>query len=260
MPTVPGTPLPPKGPSLRTELQGLKDMANKSTMPKKYSQELGRIIDDEVINRFQKGGATSGETLQEIKSSLTNLSKQKMRSENYDVRKQGLALQEANAALRRMIDRENPTYAADLKAADTAYAKFKIAQAAAAAPGAKGGVFTPAQYAQAVRKMDRTKDKDATSRGKANQQAFAAAAKNVIGDTMPDSGTPYQALAAALLAPRKGMGLLGIPGGLAGSALLGPLYSPTGVKLMNRMIQSPPNFGAGAGMALPIGAAEAGQQ
>jgi hypothetical protein len=253
--TVPGQAVTPPTPSLRMELDNIKAMAASSKMPKPFVDEINRIIDTEIIDRFQKGGVTSGETIKEIQSQLRELSQTKGRSENYDVRRQGAAIQEAKAALDRMIERENPEYAAELKAVNEGYAKFKIVQRAAASTGAKEGVFTPAQFQSAVRAKDVTKDKRAYSEGEALQQPFAQAGKKILGNTLPDSGTPTQLLIADLLLGGGGHMLLG-PQGIAAGLALPAIYSRPGMTAMQRLLMNPPSGARAGARAGVVGTAQ----
>jgi hypothetical protein len=252
-------PMGPPAPSLRNELDTLKSMTAQSKMPRKYQQELGRIFDEDIIGRFEKSGLASGQTLKDVQSQLTTLAKKKAQSDDRDVNKQGLAIAQAKQAVDRMIERENPQYADELKAVNDGYAKFKIVQRAAASTGAKEGIFTPAQFQAAVRAKDATKDKRAFSEGEARQQPLAQAGKSVLGDTMPDSGSPYQLAIYDLLLGGGGHALLG-PQGIAAGLAIPVMYSQAGTSAMQSMLMNPPNIGRGAAMAGPLGASQPPQQ
>ena len=280
-PAVPGQ-IPPPGPSLRADIDNVIAMAKSSKMPKKYADELERIINAEVLDRFpglpkpkartaadiagSRPGATpsgreqvvGGETIKTMQSNLRREINLKKNNENRDVRDQAQALKEVQAAINRALERENPQLAAEMKAVDRGYAKYKIVERAAGK--SKDGFFTPAQFLQAIKDKDKSKDKHLSSIGKAPMQDFGKAAQKIIGDTLPDSGTPTQALVAALVSSglgKKGMGILGIPGGLAGMAGLSPIYSPAGLSLPERMLLRPPGRrGRAAGVAagaIPFG-------
>lgn len=238
--------------SLRNDLIQLRQMVDGSSLPKKYKSEFGRIVDDDVIGRFtENGGLAPGEVLKQIDTNLRVLAQKKGLSDKRDINTVGLAINQARVALKQMIERENPGLAQELKATDTAYAKFKIVQKATVAAG-KDGVFTPAQFERAVKAQDRTKDKRAYSEGDANMQDLAKAAREALGDSIPDSGTASQLFMAALAG--GGKGLLGIPGGIAGASALAIPYSKTGTGLMQRALTGPPgNTGAAVARALPFG-------
>lgn len=161
-------------------------------LPPEQAGQLTRIIENEVVKRFTSQGKASGETLKNIESKLGNLAKDFGRSDNYDVRILGDAVQEVQAALRRMVEDVNPSYGKELAKINEGYANFKRVQKAAAAVGAKEGVFTPAQLHNAAKAGDRSKDKARFAVGEALMQDFSGAGKGVMGATVPDSGTPFR--------------------------------------------------------------------
>lgn len=233
LPAVPGSAVPPQTPSLRMELDSLKNMAQTGNMPKKFSAELSQIIDDEIIKRFGPNGVVSGETVKEVQSQIRAISKAKMRSEDYNVRKQGLALKEANSAIDRMVREVNPQFADALKSVDAGYAKFKIAQAAVKGSTNADGLVTPTGFMRAVRAKDFTKDKSAYTSGTALQQDLATAASKYVPDTLPEKINLSQ-LAGRVISHKYGLGALGVPGGAGIAAVLSPLYSRGGSNMARR--------------------------
>lgn len=194
---------PPTGPgqslrvSLADELNTIREMG--SSLPEPQMGQLNRIIDKEVINRFTPQGLASGETLKNIESKLGVLAKEFGKSDNYDVRTLGGAVEEIQAALRRMVRDVNPQHADELAKINQGYANFKRVQRAASAVGAKEGTFTPAQLQNAVKALDRSKDKAKFARGEALMQDLSNAGKSALSQTVPDSGTPFRLLNALLL-------------------------------------------------------------
>ena len=253
---------PPAPPTLWAELQNIKRMALDG-MDRKYAQELGRDIDSLIINRFEKNGSglIGGETVKKLQSELGNLIKTKQRSETWSVREQAQALKEADAAIDRMLRRENPTLAPELEKLDAGYAKFKIAQGAAARAGAREGVNTPKMYDSAVRAADKSKDKARYAEGKANQQDLSRAGTRYMSNVLPDSGTPYGlALMHMILnavTGKSGGGMTGFPGALLGATMLGPLYSKGAQSAMVNMLTNPSRAGARFGQAAPYGLGQA---
>lgn len=183
-------------PSFKQELDTIRTMGQ--NMPQPQRGQLGRIIDREVVNRFTPQGLASGETLKNIESELNQIAKDFRKSDNYDTRILGNAVEEIQASMRRMIENVNPNYQGELAKINEGYANFKKVQIAAGNIGAKDGVFTPAQLQRAVRAQDTTKDKRAFSEGDALMQDLSGAGKNVLSQTVPDSGTPFRV--AAMLA------------------------------------------------------------
>lgn len=177
-------------PTLREELDVIRQMG--ANLPEAQAGQLNRIIENEVVKRFTPAGIASGETLKNIESKLGGMAKDFARSENYDVRTMGDAVQEVQAALRRMVENVNPGYGKELSAVNSGWANFKRVQKAAASVGAKEGVFTPAQLQSAVKAADKSKDKARFAVGEAMMQDLSGAGKSVMSSTVPDSGTPFR--------------------------------------------------------------------
>lgn len=206
LPAKPGQAAPP---SLRQELDNIRQMAQ--NLPEPQRGQIGRIIDREVVNRFTSHGKASGETLKDIESKLGGIAKRAGRSDDYDVRTMGGAVEEVQNAMRRMIEHVNPAYQGELAKINEGYANFKKVQNAAGKVGANEGVFTPAQLHAAVRAGDTSKDKARFSEGNALMQDLSGAGKAVLSPSVPDSGTPLRAsLMYALSHPLKATAL-GVP-------------------------------------------------
>ena len=162
---------------------------------KPQAAQLGRIIKNEIINRFTENGRrATGTVLKDIESKLGGMAKDFARSDNYDVRTMGIAVKELQASLRRMIERANPKYQGQLGNINNGYANLMRVQNAAGRTGAKEGVFTGAQLQAAVRQLDPSKNKRAFARGNAMMQDLSEPAKSVLSQTVPDSGTPMRLL------------------------------------------------------------------
>lgn len=240
LPAMAGQPAPP---SFRQELSTIRAMGN--NMPQPQRGQLGRIIDREVVNRFTPQGLASGETLKNIESELNQIAKDFRKSDNYDTRILGSAVEEVQASMRRMIENVNPNYQGELAKINEGYANFKKVQIAAGGVGARDGVFTPAQLQSAVRRQDTTKDKRAFSEGDALMQDLSGSGRNVLAPRVPDSGTPFRV--AAMLAARHP--LLSILGGLGAIP-----YSRMGQSVLQSLMlrQGQPAFNDVAGRVAPV--------
>lgn len=214
--------------SLREELDNLRQLGQ--NLPEPQRGQLGRIIDKEIIDRFTPQGMAAGETLKDIESKLGGMKKYFRKSENYDVRNLGDAVDEMQAALRRMTERVNPMYQGELQKINEGYANFKITQRAASNVGAAEGAFTPAQHHRAVRAQDFSKDKARFAEGNALQQDLSTAGKKVLPSTVPDSGTPLRAALMYSLANPLKAGALAVPVGAASMA-----YTPMGMRAISKL-------------------------
>lgn len=209
-------------------------------LPQEYIDRLNFAIQNEIIDRFDANGHISGDLAQNVGTRLDELIGPMIRSDNPYTQKIGYALRQADRALDDMMSAHNPMLQAAKDRIDSGWAKFKTVQRAAAAAGAHpDGTFTPAQLSRSVLARDRSKDKAAFARGDAMMQDLASAARDVLPQTVPDSGTPERAA------------LMGILGGAAKfephtAAALGlsalPYVSPvsrTTNAVVNRLAQTP---------------------
>jgi hypothetical protein len=214
----------------------------------KVAKTVSRIVDDEVIKRF-KNGVASGDELKGIQETLRTEA-DTFRRGGYDERKAAAAVDKAKDSLTAMLKRVDPAHAAELEAVDRGYAKYKTSARASNYAKQSGGIYTPGQRLQAIRARDKSKDKDRFSTGTAPGQKQAQAAQDVLGNTVPDSGTPGRAaLLYALTHPGTALP------GLAASIPASILYSEPVLKALQRsaMKGGSPAGTAGAA-ALPIGA------
>jgi hypothetical protein len=190
---------------------------------------INKTIDDNVLNRFQGQNAVTGETLKNIQTNLNNDISRFGKSTVPDDILVSQALKEVRSNLLDLIRRSNPQNAAELKAIDTGYANFKRVEKAAGLIGSEEGVFSPAQLQSAVKAADKSKDKSQFATGQALMQDLSETGKTVLGNKLPDSGTPYRSL-AALIASGGAAGA-GYPA-IAAGMLAGPaLYSAPGQRL-----------------------------
>ena len=216
---------------LISDINGVKALGK--NLPDAERGQLERIINNEIIDRFTAaGGKASGETLKEIESELGKNHKIFQRSESYDTRKLGDAVQELQASLRRMFERANPGKAEELTKANTAYANLVRVRDAASLAGAKEGVFSPAQLSGAVRKADPSKAKSSFAKGNALMQDISDAANGVLPSSVPDSGTATRAMI--------GMSLLGDIGRLTTGLTAALPYSTPGLVMSRLALTSRP--------------------
>lgn len=126
----------------------------------------------------------------------------------------GMALRDVRDALRDAWERHSAPEAIEhLRATDLAYRRLMILDRASTSSAAPEGVFGPTQLWSAVKANDPTLGKRATAQGVAELQDLAESAKNVLGKTVADSGTPERG--AAMWAARE----LGPAVALGGAAM-----------------------------------------
>ena len=213
----------------QTAISNLRNMVDGGAINQASKDFFNKWIDGNVLNKFQGQGAVTGQTLKQVQSDLRETINRLGASTDADQRLIGDALKEAQDQVRQLVTRNNPQFSKELKAIDTGYANFKRVEAAAALSGAEAGIFSPAQLQSAVRTMDKSKDKSKFATGEALMQDLSEPAKTILGNKLPDSGTPYRSLAALIAS--GGAGAAGYPA-IAGGLLAGPaLYSAPGQRL-----------------------------
>lgn len=235
-----------KTPAIDNQL--LSDLGNLRAMlgnqPKDMASRLEHIIDNEILARTDQGRLT-GEAIKKAESNLGSLARGLGRSQDYDTRILGDAVEEAQRSLRSWLERAAPPDAVrDLQKANAGWAAFKRVQRAASSVGAEDGVFTPAQLHNAVKAMDYSKDKASFARGDALMQELSSAGKSVLGSKVPDSGTPERAMTAGLLGLLGGVatGTASIPWTAAAAAAPLAAYIPGGRQAAAALLARRPGF------------------
>jgi len=232
------------------ELQSLA--GNMQNMPKDKAEQFVRIVRNEIAERFTDGHIT-GEGIKAAESNLGRMAKGYKSNQDFDTRMLGDALEEAQASLRRFVERNAPKEGAEqLQKANAGWAAFKRVQGAAASVGSDQGVFTPAQLQAAVKAKDRSIDKGAFARGNALMQDLSEAGKSVMSPRVPNSGTPERIAAmAAMGAFASGSALS--PYALAGIPLAA-MYTRPGMYLASHGAAGIPGLLGSSGPALTAAA------
>lgn len=214
------------------------------------------IIRDKLMRHFSPGGGMTGEGYKEAEGELGRLASDYMNSGTASERQMGGAIKQVQAELKDLLLRSNPAHREQLSAINAAYADLLRVEGAAAKTGAVGGghqmgVFTPAQLNQSVRALDPSLRKSAFARGEARMQDLGDTARVVLGDKVPDSGTPFRgylglpALLAASHADPTGLSFLPAVAG----AGVGAAYTPAGRSIMEHLLaRRPPGAAAAASL------------
>ena len=231
-----------------SEMQNLKTLAE--DLPEDRAKQFSKIIDNKVLSKFTDAGLMHPEQMKKIQSELGEKVRLYMGSTDADQREMSTAFQEAQAILRRAVERQNPEYGQELKNIDAGYANLIRLERAASTVGSREGVFSPAQLKNASRALDPSLRKRQTAQGKALLQNFAEEGQSVLGQKVPDSGTPFRlgamtGLGATYLAsPSIPMAILGASGA----------YTPMGQKTMAQLLTKRPELLRKTGRTLSKGA------
>lgn len=191
-------------------------------LPKDKIDQFVRVLKNEVADRIN-AGSLPADALKAAESNLGQISRGYLKSADYDQRQLGKAIQEAQHALRQMVQRQAPQFADELQKINQGWANFLRTQRAATSVGAQDGVFNAAQLHSAVKAMDQSRNKGSFAAGRALMQDLSEPAKAMMTPAVANSGTADRALLAYLLAnPIKATGLF------AASLPASALYSDLG--------------------------------
>lgn len=197
---------------LLSELTQLRQSVKASMLPKEVKAQFESAVKAQIDGKFQGQGVMLPQTFKTSESELGRLAARYGADPSADKQLLGDALQEAQAIMRRALERSSaPDIAADAKAANAAWAKFVRLQKAAGMQVAREGVFSPEQYNSAVRAMDQSVRKGGYARGDALGQNISDNALAVMGSTVPDSGTPFRTLVAEPIKGAVSMAAAGLP-------------------------------------------------
>lgn len=174
-------------------------LAEADIMTDARKQQLINILQSRVLRKMSAGGQMSGRIMKEVDSDLGRLARQYMKAQDPDQRHLGDALYLTQMSLRNLVKRNNPQYDGQIEDINRAYAMLLRVENAAAQPGAKEGVFSPANLNRAVRSMESSMRKRRFAHGTSLMQEGAERAESVLGATVPDSGTPFRAASLGAL-------------------------------------------------------------
>jgi hypothetical protein len=157
----------------------------------------------------QQGGKIKAADLHEMASNLKSKARSLTGSQDAMQAEVGAALDDIAESLANYRNQFLPDAAkASIKDLDRGYAKYKRVERAASSVGANEGEFSPAQLYNAVKGLEKGKDKGQFARGKSLMQGLASDAKSVLSDKMGDSGTAPRMLNSNLLA--QALGIAGV--------------------------------------------------
>jgi len=211
----------------------IQGMVDDLVMPKAEKMKFANALND-VKQSIDKNGVITSEGYKKLESALGTKARKLAASQDIYDGDMAPAVKQLQQELKEMLKRQAGSHADDLQLTNSAWAKFKRVQNASSKLGADDGNFTPAQFQNAVRAMDKSKDKAAFARGGALMQDLGDAGKSVLGNKVPNSGTADRALMTgagiySMIDPMVGLPLL------AGSSLYTqPMQRMLGASVSNR--------------------------
>ena len=220
------------------EIDGLRNLAQ--DLPEARTAQFEKYLENNVLNRFTKEGNMLGDTMKQVDEKLGKDIRRYANAQDPDQQIFGDALKETQAILRRLVERGNQEHAPRLAAINEGWANLVRVEKAASMLGAKEGVFSGANLRNAVKSSDARIRKRGFGRGEALMQDLADAGEKVLGQKVPDSGTPFRMGAmmplgaSYMFSPDLAFGALGAAGA----------YSPQGVSLARLLLSSRPTGAA----------------
>lgn len=180
---------------------------NAALNPNNLSRNARTRLNDTVADVRQRlSGPVSGRDFKQIESELTGLIRS---AENGAPEARALVapLRATRQALRDSLQRQNPEASRDLGLANQAYANFERINRAAANPATAraDGSFTPGNLNSALARAEGRN----YARGEALLQDLSDAGVTVLGDKVPDSGTPLRSLLTMGVPSAGGLAVMG---------------------------------------------------
>jgi hypothetical protein len=203
----------PKDQPFTANIANLQSMVNRDVLSKAAKQKFKMVLND-VNSAFDNNGILTSDGFKRVESSLGSDARKLAGSQDIYDGRLAPAVKQLQDELRSLLQRQAGQSADDLAAVNTGWANFKRVQNAASKIGAEDGQFTPAQFQNAVRALDKSRDKGAFARGTALGQDLSDAGKAVLGSKVPNSGTADRLMTAGALGsyfvnPAIPLGLLG---------------------------------------------------
>ena len=223
------------------EVSSLRGMVANGSIDPNAAKTFQRILQNDVLGKFKGQQALTGQTMKSVESDLGQKIAQLGGSTDADARLVADALREVQSSLRSLVQRNNPQFADELTAINKGWANFKRLERAASSVGAEDGMFSAAQLQNAVKALDRSKDKGKFARGQAFMQDLSDPAKNVLGSKVPNSGTADRMMNLPNLLT-AGLGYSVNPAIPAGMLLGASAYTPPAQALLRGLVSSRPSL------------------
>jgi len=174
----------------------LKKMVDDLQIPAGEKAKFGMAIDD-IAGTVDENGIMTSQGFKELQSNLKKMQRNMATSQNVYDNKLSKAVQQLNAELEGMLERQAGKEAARLKDVNKAFANFSVIKEGATRLGAEEGKITPSILQSAVRGANKSKGKKQFGRGEALLQDVSDPFVSVMGKTTPNSFTADRMLLSA---------------------------------------------------------------
>jgi len=199
-----------------------------------------RDVEENIIKYIEAHPVLSGDQFRAMEKHLGNQS-----HEAYQAGREGLgeAYRQVQNKLRFELEQQNKKIATKLQDTHKAFREFQPVQNAASMRGANEGVFSPQQFKSTTATSAGRK---ATAAGQGLLQPESQAAMNVLGASLPNSGTADRLMASGVLGRlAQGVeagGALATSGGslIAAPLVAGAVYNPYTMKALSQLATERP--------------------
>lgn len=226
------------------------------TLPDDIQRQFNNIMTTQVTDKLTPAGTMSAEQFKTVTSEIGKLAQgYKGATNSFDQNQLGDALFAVRKSLMDLAGRMNPSAKEAIGKADKAYAQLLRVENAASK--AQDGIFMPSQLATAARQMDKSSRKVSSAQGKALMQDFSQQGRDVLSNTLPNSGTADRAIIGGLA---LGGGYLVDPTLAAAALVTRGAYTSPAQKAISSLLTKRPELarslgGMAQGLIAPAGAA-----
>jgi gas vesicle protein len=206
-----------------------------SNLVPKQREAVQHDITDNIIKNIEDHPVLTGEQFRNMEKELG-----RQAHKAYEEGKEALgeAYSTVQAMLRTELSLQNPAIARQLTKTHEAFRLFKPVEKAAAMRGSREGVFTPQQFKSSA---ESSAGRAGVATGQGMMIPESQAAMDVLGGTLPNSGTADRALssltAGKVLEGAVNVGTLGVP--LVGASAV---YNPLSLRAMTKAATERPEF------------------
>jgi hypothetical protein len=237
-----------------TRLNGVVDRATTDLVPE-AANLVSEIVKRSFYEPLLKTYGLSGSGFRTAEKSLGSQANTLIQSGDPIKRDAGFAIRNFQDALRNELTFQNPQVGRELMGIHDAFKKYLRIERAAAYRGADEGVFNPSQFKAATETLAGRKG---TATGKGIFMPESQAATDVLGKTVPDSGTAGRLMSAKTLGLGAAEGGINLLSSFAPSVAAGTMYNPLAMYLMTKLATSRPQAMRSAAPAVSSMAGRAG--
>jgi len=199
-----------------------------------YAKDFNKNVIGDIIKPIENSKIMGGDSYRALEKRLGELTTEAY-AKSSDL---GKAYEKMLESLRSELAIQNPTVSKHLLNTHEVFKNMKVIEEASSRRAQDLGIYTPEQFSSAVKAKA---GKQQTSMGMGRFVDEAQSAKNVLGGTVPDSGTAGRTAVQNLFLG-GGLGAVGGLPLLVKGAIAGGAYSPLGMKVMTNLATKRPQM------------------